>query len=52
MEGLGLGLGWGRGVGQGVGLEVAGTPPALLVVGNLVVARRPVEAAEMVVAVR
>ena len=50
MEGPGLGWGWG--VGQGVGLEVAGTPPALLVVESLVVARRPAEAAEMVVAVK
>ena len=41
-----------QGVGQGVGLEVAGTPPALLVVGSQVAAYRPAEAAEMVVAVR
>lgn len=41
-----------QGVVQGVGLEVAGTPPALLVVGSQVAAYRPAEAAEMVVAVR
>ena len=48
MEGLAVV----QGLGQGVGLEVAGTPPALLVVGSQVAAYRPAEAAEMVVAVR
>ena len=46
----GLSSRWGMSE-QGVGLEVAGTPPALLVVGTLVAACRPAEAAEMVVAV-